>query len=344
MAIVDGAAAHSGGIDELARVEAELDQARDRDDNEARVRLVPRLIELGGAEEDLATHWDELAYAHEQLGHFDQAAEALRRAIDAGFDNRIEDHPSAEALIADLLLRAGRMEEAERAWEEAERKHPSDPELGWVAGNAYAEVGLHEQALRWQTRGLELAVEEDGELSELSWSLTDDRAESLARLGRRPDGLQLRASRRIARFERAEQRRDTAAKRWLRSGPKSRQAQLAVAWFPADQYERALEIWPRFADDYERGSYASYCARLELMMRDLRAEGATRLAPTPIEIDDYIRWCGAQGLDPEDSNSRAGYAGDRTGEDLAPLWPPGRNQPCWCGSGRKYKKCCLRAG
>ncbi|MGO9505871.1 MAG: SEC-C metal-binding domain-containing protein, partial [Mycobacterium sp.] len=21
-------------------------------------------------------------------------------------------------------------------------------------------------------------------------------------------------------------------------------------------------------------------------------------------------------------------------------WPPGRNQPCWCGSGRKYKKCC----
>jgi uncharacterized protein YecA (UPF0149 family) len=21
-------------------------------------------------------------------------------------------------------------------------------------------------------------------------------------------------------------------------------------------------------------------------------------------------------------------------------WPPGRNQPCWCGSGYKYKKCC----
>jgi hypothetical protein len=22
-------------------------------------------------------------------------------------------------------------------------------------------------------------------------------------------------------------------------------------------------------------------------------------------------------------------------------WPPGRNDPCWCGSGSKYKKCCL---
>jgi uncharacterized protein YecA (UPF0149 family) len=21
-------------------------------------------------------------------------------------------------------------------------------------------------------------------------------------------------------------------------------------------------------------------------------------------------------------------------------WPPGRNQPCWWGSGGKYKKCC----
>ncbi|MEU3308968.1 SEC-C metal-binding domain-containing protein, partial [Nocardiopsis sp. NPDC006832] len=21
-------------------------------------------------------------------------------------------------------------------------------------------------------------------------------------------------------------------------------------------------------------------------------------------------------------------------------WPPERNRPCWCGSGRKYKKCC----
>jgi hypothetical protein len=22
-------------------------------------------------------------------------------------------------------------------------------------------------------------------------------------------------------------------------------------------------------------------------------------------------------------------------------WVPGRNDPCWCGSGKKFKKCCL---
>lgn len=25
-------------------------------------------------------------------------------------------------------------------------------------------------------------------------------------------------------------------------------------------------------------------------------------------------------------------------------WPPGRNDPCWCGSGRKHKKCCGAPG
>jgi uncharacterized protein YecA (UPF0149 family) len=28
---------------------------------------------------------------------------------------------------------------------------------------------------------------------------------------------------------------------------------------------------------------------------------------------------------------------------MAP-WPPARNAACWCGSGRKYKKCCRPHG
>jgi uncharacterized protein YecA (UPF0149 family) len=41
-------------------------------------------------------------------------------------------------------------------------------------------------------------------------------------------------------------------------------------------------------------------------------------------------------------------AANLAGEDVddvepGPLleWPPGRNDPCWCGSRTKYKKCCL---
>jgi len=28
-------------------------------------------------------------------------------------------------------------------------------------------------------------------------------------------------------------------------------------------------------------------------------------------------------------------------EEAAPAQRPGRNEPCWCGSGQKYKKCHL---
>ena len=31
----------------------------------------------------------------------------------------------------------------------------------------------------------------------------------------------------------------------------------------------------------------------------------------------------------------------RTEEDDTPIQKVGRNEPCWCGSGRKYKKCHL---
>jgi uncharacterized protein YecA (UPF0149 family) len=40
---------------------------------------------------------------------------------------------------------------------------------------------------------------------------------------------------------------------------------------------------------------------------------------------------------PEDEPEDSPY--DEDDEDDAPLPKPGRNDPCWCGSGKKYKKC-----
>jgi uncharacterized protein YchJ len=30
-----------------------------------------------------------------------------------------------------------------------------------------------------------------------------------------------------------------------------------------------------------------------------------------------------------------------SGDDSVQMAKPGRNESCWCGSGQKYKKCCL---
>jgi uncharacterized protein YecA (UPF0149 family) len=45
-------------------------------------------------------------------------------------------------------------------------------------------------------------------------------------------------------------------------------------------------------------------------------------------------------LDPAMPDTRSLYAAQLTRTGGARPYPPGRNAACWCGSGRKYKKCC----
>jgi len=60
--------------------------ARERDDNGARARLIPRALALPEAQPLQAEYLDELAYAYQQLGRFDEAIDAMRRAVAAGWD------------------------------------------------------------------------------------------------------------------------------------------------------------------------------------------------------------------------------------------------------------------
>ncbi len=72
----------------------------------------------------------------------------------------------------------------------------------------------------------------------------------------------------------------------------------------------------------------------------------TRLHVAPLRSTDFAGWVADNDLDEQDAAQlRAQYAAHR-GRDPSRViaWPPGRNEPCWCGSGRKYKKCCGAAG
>ncbi len=330
-------------VSDLAAIERELDVARERDDNTARVRLIARALELTETQRHRAEYLDELAYAYQQLGRFDEAVDAMRQAVAAGWDGDLDEHPSAQALIADLLLHAGHTDQADIAWLNAEREDPGNPWLHQTAGLAYADVGLHNKALPWQTKGLTLALATNVD-SDMLWMLTSERAETLDALSQPPDELQLQAEELVDREERAERARVDAFYRdqSTRTVP-PKHASVGLAWFPAQEYQRALETWPSFAEDYEHGPYDAYCARLELLLRQLRAQGVARLALVPITIDSYLAWSAEHDRDPEQSDTRASYATELLKTTTTHPWPPERNQPCWCGSERKYKKCCLHA-
>jgi tetratricopeptide (TPR) repeat protein len=332
-------------VRDLQAINDELEAARQRDDHHAQVRLISAALALPASQPDRADYLDELAYAFEKLGRFEEAIDAMRQAVAAGWQGELDDHPSAQALIADLLLRAGREQEADEAWVQAEREDPSNPWVHSAASDAYRRVGLERQALPWQTKGLELSLaagEDEGELVEY---LTGERDETMGLLGLSPDELQRRAYELVDSWERHDRQSEQEfLRRWNEPATIApQQASVGLAWFPSDQYQRALQLWPSFAEDYERGPYAAYCARLERLLRDLKSQGVPRLALTPITIDDYLVWSVENDRDPEESDSRASYATELLADGLVLPWPPERNEPCWCSSGRKYKKCCLRA-
>ena len=74
---------------------------------------------------------------------------------------------------------------------------------------------------------------------------------------------------------------------------------------------------------------------------EMSQAGLPGLVIAPVRVAPFSAWCAEQGQQP-DSEARATYAAHLAAhaEPGVVSWPPGRNQPCWCGSGRKYKKCC----
>ncbi len=125
-------------------------------------------------------------------------------------------------------------------------------------------------------------------------------------------------------------------------------AQVALAWLPAGDYEQALELWPVFAAS-ERVvgpdgplPHSLYCLAMQRILIDYADAGVPNLSIAPIRVAPFMTWCAEKAYDPDTPEARAEFAAHlaRTGDPGVAPWPPGRNEPCWCGSGRKYKKCC----
>ncbi|MFA1548254.1 SEC-C metal-binding domain-containing protein [Actinomadura chokoriensis] len=87
---------------------------------------------------------------------------------------------------------------------------------------------------------------------------------------------------------------------------------------------------------------ATYHCEVERGWRASRDEiGASELRLLPTRVDDLLKFASDQGRDPKDQQTRADHLADRVRAGAHTLvWPPERNAPCWCDSGRKYKKCC----
>jgi tetratricopeptide (TPR) repeat protein len=289
----------------------------------------------------------DLAREYDREKRHDDAIAAHERAIELGWDSI----PDPRSDIAEFHLRAGREEQAAAIWSELKASEPNDVWLYNAAGLSYNEVGEHELAVAWLGEGIELAMRTDDPEGIIN-QLSDVRRHSLRALGRDLDDLEQRVDPFMEEWgseENAERRRQTRMSEFMNSVPMPRDPPRAdvrqrediavsLAWFPSGEYEDAIRRWPSLAEDWANVPHGDYCARFDGNIKWMRNHGVPIRAIAPIAVEEYAAWCVEHDEDPEEA--RAAYAARRMQDGDAIPWPPGRNEPCWCGSGQKYKKCC----
>ncbi len=343
--------------EELERLDREIHRAR-HGPAEAYADVLERAVAACEVDPAAAALLDrlelhnELAEVYDQLGRVEEALHQADLLVELGYRSQ----PDPRCRRAEILTRHGRLAEAAEIWDAVAANTPDDV---WVYNNAgleYGAIGEHELALDWLTRALELAVR-SGDPERLLGQLRDLRAASLAELGREPDELQSATpslpspARRDSSIRPQTDRpihRDAGA-----VAESSVQMPVALAWLPADEYDEWPQRWPDLADspllhddDGETVSHAVYCRRMEGRLRAHSEAGMARLSVVPVRSAEFVPWVSENAPDERDpSQLRARYAADVARDPSRTIaWPPGRNEPCWCGSGRKYKKCCGAPG
>jgi tetratricopeptide (TPR) repeat protein len=296
-----------------------------------------------GADElfDLAELHLKLSTEYQTLGHYEDALAAADAVIEAGMTMQ----PDPRCLRAEILMRAGRVADAEPIWAAVLADTPDDVWLYNNAGLEYADVGEHATALGWLTEGLRLALR-TGDPERLVDQLLDLRRASLDDLGQPADELQQQAATFLHDTEQARPGQSSSVDE-SPVEPAGPPRPVLVAWLPARDYEEALALWPEFAASDLIASpdgplaHALYCRALQQKLIGYAEAGFSKMVITPLRVAAFTAWCAEQGREPGSAETRAAYVTHLSPDDPATVaWPPSRNQSCWCGSGRKYKKCC----
>ncbi|NMO54825.1 SEC-C domain-containing protein [Actinoplanes sp. TBRC 11911] len=115
---------------------------------------------------------------------------------------------------------------------------------------------------------------------------------------------------------------------------------IVLRWVRAD-FRAVRSRWPESTNTYG-DNYETYAGRIQQEARLYEQSGATRVRLISGSLADYEAYAKAQQRDPAAPSTRRDYGEwcAKARPDRVRLWPPERNEACWCDSGRKYKKCC----
>lgn len=114
---------------------------------------------------------------------------------------------------------------------------------------------------------------------------------------------------------------------------------VCVLYWPPEEFAQLLTRRPKAEEAYG-DDHAGHRRQVERTLRDLWDEGAPRLAVGHATVSGLEAFARGGGGSPDTPATRSAYGAELARGGQSADWPPPRNGPCWCGSERKYKKCC----
>jgi tetratricopeptide (TPR) repeat protein len=256
--------------------------------------------------------YDDLAEAAASDDEYTLAARLQRRAVQLGCR-----YPKiAREMLGWYLLKDGSTLDGEAEFAALRTERPDDVDVLVTLAHARSDAGLQDAALAAFDEAVDVA-KRLGLAGEL------DRARIERRAEREHVGLPLDEDDRLA--------------------PQPRplideQITWTLAWFPPDQHAAAATRWPSLGE--QLSDPTTYNSRLEGHLRQLHRETGRRPSIAPLDVDEFTGWAARAGYDADTGSSRSQFAAELARSGHAVAWPPGRNDPCWCRSARKYKRCC----
>ena len=277
----------------------------------------------------------EAATAWKTAGEPERAVALLHEVMSLGG----EDAGFARYSLADLCFEQGRDVEAWEHLRALEAEAARDAGASSLVAELLAERGEDEAALRWFNRAISAldadevaAVGEPGGTPSLYANLFFGRQSVRRQLGLPADEWD-----RVADV--AEQNRLDFARllEQAATGRRPTPASASMLVWQREEQQRAARRWPSAFPPESIGHHPQVEQRLHDLCQE---QGFAKVTLILGSVDGFAAYLDDVGGDPIEEKVRLAYAEQAYAQGRHLPWPPGRNSTCWCGSGRKYKKCC----
>ncbi len=117
---------------------------------------------------------------------------------------------------------------------------------------------------------------------------------------------------------------------------------LTVLFWPAAEFDQVLRRWPGFAETCGT-DHVQHRSRVEQRLRDL-VDHDGPVAVGTASVDEYLQFAEGRGDNAASPATRGMFGAHLAYLGRVRAWPPEPDEPCWCGSGLEYKRCCRDLG